>query len=168
MARSIWSASAIPDLTGKTAIVTGANSGIGLETARELSRKGARVILACRSPERGGAALDDLRQSVPESALELGELDLSSLESVRSFAKTMHERLERLDILCNNAGIMMVPPGKTKDGFELQLGTNHLGHFALTAQLMDLLSRSDSGRIVSVSSTMHKIGKIHFDDLQSE
>ncbi len=165
---SDWSARDIPDLGGKTAIVTGANSGIGLETTRELARRGARVILACRSAERGGTAIEDVKASVPNARVELAALDLSSLESVRAFASAMNAQLSQLDILINNAGIMMVPYGKTKDGFELQLGTNHLGPFALTVQLIELLLRAPAARITSVSSTMHKLGRIDFDDLQSE
>ncbi len=163
-----WRANDIPDLSSKTAIVTGANSGIGLETTRELARRGARVILACRSAERGGTAIEDVKASVPNARVELAALDLSSLESVRAFASAMNAQLSQLDILINNAGIMMVPYGKTKDGFELQLGTNHLGPFALTVQLIELLLRAPAGRITSVSSTMHKLGRIDFDDLQSE
>jgi NAD(P)-dependent dehydrogenase (short-subunit alcohol dehydrogenase family) len=168
MPRPGWSARDIPDLAGKTAIVTGANSGIGRETARELARAGARVVVACRSLERASAARDDLIAGLPNANIELHSLDLASLESIRSFSRAMNDQLPRLDILCNNAGIMMVPYAQTKDGFELQLGTNHLGHFALTAQLMDLLLSAPAARITTVSSTMHKLGRIDFEDLQSE
>jgi NAD(P)-dependent dehydrogenase (short-subunit alcohol dehydrogenase family) len=168
MPRSSWSARDIPEQSGKTAVVTGANSGIGRETARELARAGASVVLACRSAERGAEAVEDIRSTVPDASLELQALDLSSLESVRVFAAAMGSQLEKLDILCNNAGIMMVPFGQTKDGFELQLGTNHLGHFALSVQLMPLLLAAPAARITTVSSTMHKFGRINFDDLQSE
>ncbi len=165
---SSWSAADIPDLSGKTAIVTGANSGIGLETARELARKGARVVMACRNGEKGAAARDDIRAELPGAALELGSLDLADLGSVKRFADAFQKSASRLDILCNNGGVMVPPFGHTVDGFETQFGTNHLGHFALTAQLLDPLRATPGARVVSVSSTAHRAGRIDFENLNSQ
>jgi NAD(P)-dependent dehydrogenase (short-subunit alcohol dehydrogenase family) len=163
-----WSASDIPDQSGRVAIVTGANSGIGLETARELARKGARVVLACRSQEKGQRALENIRNELPDASVELEALDLADLGSVERFAETFLKNSSRLDILCNNGGVMVPPLGKTADGFETQFGTNHLGHFALTARLLDLLRATKGARVVSVSSTAHRTGKIDFDNLNAE
>jgi len=160
-----WTQSDIPDQTGRVAIVTGANSGIGLETARELARKGAHVVLACRSQARAEAALEDIRSDLPEARIEFMALDLADLEQVRVFADAVHERFDRLDLLVNNAGVMVPPATKTKQGYELQLGVNHLGHFALTGQLLDLLLATDGARIVNVSSMAHRFGSVNFDDL---
>jgi len=160
-----WTQQDIPDQTGRVAIVTGANSGIGLETARELARKGARVVLACRSEARAAEALEDIRSGVPDARLEFMALDLSDLDQVRDFSSAVRERLDRLDLLINNAGVMIPPESQTKQGYELQFGVNHIGHFALTGQLLDLLLATDGARIVNVSSTAHKFGKINFDDL---
>lgn len=165
---STWSASDIPDLSGKTAIVTGANSGIGIETARELARKGARVILACRTQEKGEAALQNIRGELPGASLQLESLDLADLASVARFAQEFKKSSSRLDILCNNGGVMVPPLGKTADGFEIQFGTNHLGHFALTAQLLEVIRATDGARVVTVSSTAHRVGKINFDNLNAE
>jgi NAD(P)-dependent dehydrogenase (short-subunit alcohol dehydrogenase family) len=165
---SNWSAEDVPDLSGKVAIVTGANSGIGLETARVMARNGARVVLACRSEQKGAAALDDIRKSDAAAQVELQPLDLADLASVERFAVEFGERIERLDILCNNGGVMVPPLGHTKDGFELQFGTNHLGHFALTAQLAPKLLATPGARVVSVSSTAHRPGKISFDNLDGK
>lgn len=163
-----WSASDIPDLNGKTAIVTGANSGIGIETARELARKGARVTLACRSLEKGEAALEDIRGELPDAAVQLEELDLADLASIAHFAREFSKSSRRLDILCNNGGVMVPPLGKTADGFETQFGTNHLGHFALTGHLLDIIRATQGARVVTVSSTAHRAGKINFDNLNAE
>jgi NAD(P)-dependent dehydrogenase (short-subunit alcohol dehydrogenase family) len=162
---SKWTAEQIPDQSGKTAIVTGANSGLGLVTARELARKGAHVIMGVRSTEKGEAAVKEIREAVPDAQLELRRLDLADLASVREFAG---EQAQPLDLLVNNAGIMMTPKGTTKDGFETQFGTNHLGHFALTGLLLDQLKRAGAARVVTVSSIEHYPGKIRFDDLHSE
>src|SRR5260221_525693 len=132
-----WTAADIPDQTGRTVVVTGANSGIGYVAARELARHGAHVVLACRSPERGETALATLREEVPDVTVELAALDLAALSSVRAFADTLD--VERLDLLVNNAGIMAIPRSTTADGFETQFGTNHLGHFALTGLLLPRL-----------------------------
>jgi NAD(P)-dependent dehydrogenase (short-subunit alcohol dehydrogenase family) len=164
----IWSANDIPNLSGKTAIVTGANSGIGFETARELARKGARVVLACRSPEKGRIALESIRSELPDASAELEALDLADLGSVERFSLAFKKSSSRLDILCNNGGVMVPPLGKTADGFETQFGTNHLGHFALTARLLDLIRATEGARVVSVSSTAHRTGRIDFDNLNAE
>lgn len=170
-----WSPDRIPDQTGLTAVVTGANSGLGLVTARALARAGARVVLACRDTAKGTAAATDIATDVPAARVEVAELDLSSLASVRHFASTLEA--DELHLLVNNAGIMMTPANKTADGFELQLGTNHLGHFALTGLLMDRLQRAGAtgaagaagaARVVTLSSLEHKAGHLHFDDLQLE
>ncbi|MGH2760284.1 MAG: SDR family oxidoreductase [Actinomycetota bacterium] len=160
---------AIPDLTGRLAVVTGANSGIGLETARRLAGAGAEVVLAVRSTDKGHRAADEITAAHPGAKVHVDELDLSSLKSVEAFATEMAGRARTLDILINNAGVM-APPKRhtTSDGFELQLGTNHLGHFALTGRLLPLLVGAGTSRVVTVSSGAHKTGTIDFDDLQSE
>ena len=165
---SNWAAENIPDLTGKVVIVTGANSGIGYEMVRALIRKRATVILACRNKDRGQAAERQIAQGYPGAKTELGLLDLSSLASVRRFAGEFTRRYDRLDILINNAGIMRTPFGKTADGFELQFGVNHLGHFALTGLLLDLIIRTPQARVVTVSSWGHRFGKIDFDNLNAD
>ena len=163
-----WIADEIPDLTGKVAIVTGANSGIGFEAARELARKGAATVLACRSAERGQRALDALQAEVPAAAAALMELDLASLDSIGRFAEAFRERHERLDLLINNAGIMAIPYARTADGFESQLGVNHLGHFALTGQLVDLIAATPAARVVNVSSAAHRNASLDFGNLLYE
>jgi NAD(P)-dependent dehydrogenase (short-subunit alcohol dehydrogenase family) len=165
---SDWTAEAIPDLTGKTAIVTGANSGIGYEMARALARKEATVILACRNKDKGEAAVWQIDQEYPEAKAELMQLDLSDLASVRRFAGEFTSHYDRLDILINNAGIMVPPFGKTADGFELQFGTNHLGHFALTGLLFGLIIHTPRARVITVSSGGHRFGEIDFDNLNAE
>jgi len=161
-----WSADDVPDLTDRVAIVTGANSGIGLEAARVLAARGAHVVLACRDAGRGGAARDAIREAHPDASTEFAPLDLASLASVRAFSDAFVANYDRLDILCNNAGVMALPPRTTADGFEMQLGTNHLGHFALTARLLDRLLAAPAARVVTVSSTMHRPGRLRWDDLQ--
>src|SRR5215204_1410724 len=158
-----WSADDIPDLTGRTALVTGANSGIGFRTAVQLARHGARVTLATRDPGRGEDALRRLRSEVPGAEVLLGRLDLADLASVRSFAEAYDGGL---DLLVNNAGIMAVPLRRTPDGFESQFGTNHLGHFALTGLLLPRLR--PGARVVTVTSGVHRIGRINFADLDAE
>ncbi|XP_068729843.1 retinol dehydrogenase 13-like [Montipora capricornis] len=155
-------------LDGKTVIVTGANTGIGRETALDLAGRGARVILACRNVPKAQEVADEILKKTGNSKVLVKELDLASLKSVRNFARDINETEERLDILINNAGIMRCPYWKTEDGFEMQLGVNHLGHFLLTNLLLDLLQRSQPSRIINVSSLAHTRGKIRFDDLQSE
>ncbi|MET8167509.1 oxidoreductase [Streptomyces sp. NPDC005329] len=165
-----WSAHDIPDQSGRTAVVTGANSGLGYVTARELARKGARVVLACRSETRGREAVRRLHDEVPYAEVELRRLDLGDLASVREFADALP--YDRLDLLVNNAGVMAMPYGTTADGFETQFGVNHLGHFALTGLLLPALlatrGRSPEARIVTVSSMAHLLGNIDPDDLNSE
>jgi NAD(P)-dependent dehydrogenase (short-subunit alcohol dehydrogenase family) len=159
----------LPDQDGKLAVVTGANSGIGLETARRLAMANAQVVLACRNETKAAEAVADIRESTPNARVVAESLDLSSLASVKEFARLMATRDQPIDILVNNAGIMAVPSREeTEDGFELQFGTNVLGHFALTGRLFPLLRRSDAPRVVTLSSTAARIGRIDFDDLQGE
>ena len=164
-----WTARHIPSQLGRRAIVTGANVGLGFETARELARAGAQVVLACRSMERGDAAVNRIRAEQPEAQLSVELLDLSSLASVRAFAEKTLAGGQPIDILVNNAGIMSLPHRQTgPDGFELQLATNYLGHYALTGLLLPALLASGIPRIVSLSSGAHKRGRLHFDDLQMQ
>ena len=160
-----WSIADIPDLSGRVAVVTGANSGLGLQTTRGLATAGARVVMACRSRDRGQQALETLQAELPGAELDLRELDLADLSSVRAFAEGLGRDHERVDILVNNAGVMAIPHRETADGFEMQLGTNHLGHFALTGLLLDRLLMAGAARVVTVSSLMHWTGRIHFEDL---
>ncbi|GAA0357339.1 oxidoreductase [Streptomyces blastmyceticus] len=154
-----WSASDIPDQSGRTAVVTGANSGIGYVTARELARRGARVVLACRDATRGKTAEERIRAEAPGADVLFAPLDLADLASVRAFAAEFPDR--RLDLLINNAGVMALPERKTVDGFEMQFGTNHLGHFALTGLLLPRLRAAGRGaRVVSVSSWLHFLGTV--------
>ncbi len=169
MAQQKWTANDMPDQTGKVAIVTGANSGLGFETVRGLARKNAQVVMACRDLKKGEAALQKIRQEFPAAKIELIQLDLADLDSVHSFVDTFKQRYDRLDILCNNAGIMAIPFRKTKQGFEMQFGTNHLGHFALTGLLMPvILATPGQPRIVTTSSGLHRLGDLNFADLQWE
>ncbi|MFD4859600.1 oxidoreductase [Streptomyces atratus] len=161
-----WNASDIPDQNGRTAVVTGANSGIGLITARELARHGARVLLACRDETRGKEAESRIRTAVTGADVEFVPLDLADLDSVRKFAAT--HTPDRIDLLINNAGVMALPYGKTADGFERQFGVNHLGHFALTGLLLPKLLDTPGARVVSVSSGMHALSNIDIGDLNSE
>ncbi len=161
-----WSSADIPDQSGKTAVVTGANSGLGLVTSTELTRAGARVVMAVRNTDKGKQAASEIKTQVRDANVEVAELDLSSLESVKAFAAGLD--VPALDLLINNAGIMMTPAEKTADGFELQFGTNHLGHFALTGLLLDKLSAAPAARVVTLSSIEHKAGNFHWDDLQLE
>ncbi|MDN3020369.1 oxidoreductase [Streptomyces sp. S.PB5] len=161
-----WNEKNIPDQHGRTAVVTGANSGIGYVTARELARKGARVVLACRSETRGTEAGDRLVTEVPGADVEFARLDLGDLASVREFAQAFP--YGHLDLLINNAGVMALPYGTTADGFETQFGVNHLGHFALTGLLMPVLLGTPGARVVSVSSTAHAMANLDIDDLNSE
>ncbi|MEV7401300.1 oxidoreductase [Streptomyces sp. NPDC091267] len=156
----------IPDQSGRTAVVTGANSGIGLITARELARRGARVLLACRDEKRGKAAASRIRGAVRGADVEFAALDLADLSSVREFAAAYTP--DRLDLLINNAGVMALPYGRTADGFETQFGVNHLGHFALTGLLLPKLLDTPGARVVSVSSGLHALSDIDMGDLNSE
>jgi NAD(P)-dependent dehydrogenase (short-subunit alcohol dehydrogenase family) len=163
-----WDAGRIPDQTGRTAVVTGANSGLGLVTARELARAGASVVMACRNLDKGHAAVDAIRAGVPRAKLQLDELDLASLASLRSFADRYTATHDGLDLLINNAGVMAPPRRLTADGFELQFGTNHLGHFALTGLLLPKLEGCEDARVVTLSSTAHRTGRIAFDNLNGD
>lgn len=162
---SDFTAEAIGDLTGKRVVITGANSGLGLQTAVGLAKKGAEVILACRSEQRGREAEQKVRSLTDTERVEMRLLDLASLESVREFASGLTGPVH---ILVNNAGVMATPKSFTADGFELQFGTNHLGHFALTGLLLPNLHEAGAARVVTLSSLAHKRGRIDFDDLQSE
>ncbi|MDQ6815871.1 MAG: oxidoreductase [Actinomycetota bacterium] len=159
-----WTAAEIPDQSGRGALVTGANSGLGLATARALSDAGARVLLASRDKRRGERA----RALILGGDVRVVELDLADLGSVRACASSLHDELEQLDLLILNAGVMAPPRRLTRDGFESQIGTNHLGHFALTGLLLNLLLAAPAARVVTVSSGAHRIGKIDFDDLHGE
>jgi NAD(P)-dependent dehydrogenase (short-subunit alcohol dehydrogenase family) len=156
-----WTAADIPSQAGRVAVVTGANSGLGLVTARELVRAGAHVVVACRDVTRGERAAAELGG-------EFLRLDLASQASIRTFAEVFAAKHDGLDLLINNAGVMALPRRSTEDGFELQLGTNHLGHFALTGRLAELLASRPGSRVVTVSSFLHRIGRIAFDDLHGE
>ncbi|MGW8316597.1 MAG: oxidoreductase [Bacteroidales bacterium] len=163
-----WTTANMPDLKGKVIIVTGGNSGLGLESVKAFAMKGADVILATRSVQKGEEARIEILKAVPEGRIEVMELDLGDLKSVKGFASTFQKKYERLDVLLNNAGIMMSPYFRTKDGFEGQFGTNHLGHFALTGSLMGILLETPGSRIVNVSSGAHKRGEMDFENLQFE
>jgi NAD(P)-dependent dehydrogenase (short-subunit alcohol dehydrogenase family) len=161
-----WTEADIPDLSGRTAVVTGGNNGLGLQTAGVLAGRGAHVVLACRSTDKAGRAADQIKAATPGADVSVVRLDLASQSSVRSAATEIRARFPRLDLLINNAGVMEVPYQRTEDGFELTLATNHLGPFALTGLLLDRLA--DGARIVTVSSIGHLDGAMNFDDLQSE
>jgi NAD(P)-dependent dehydrogenase (short-subunit alcohol dehydrogenase family) len=163
-----WAHADVPSQRGRTIVVTGANSGIGLEAARTLAGAGAHVVLACRDPRRAETAAAEIRGAHPGAELEILPLDLASLASVRDFASAFSARHPRLDVLVNNAGVMAIPRRTTADGFEMQLGTNHLGHFALTGLLMPRLLAAPAPRVVTLSSTAHRWGWMRFDDLHGE
>ena len=164
-----WTAQDVPDQAGRTVVVTGANSGIGFHAARVLAERGADVVLAVRDTSRGEDAAGRIRSAATEAQVEVRRLDLADLASVREFAGGLGERFgDGLDLLVNNAGVMALPHRKTADGFEMQFGTNHLGHFALTGLLLESLSRRPDPRVVTVSSGLHRRGAIDFDDLQGE
>lgn len=163
---TFWTAEQIPDQTRRRVVVTGANSGLGEASVRELARKGADVVLAVRALTKGEASATRIRADVPGARLDVRELDLSSLESVRAFAAGLIADYPAVDLLVNNAGIMQTPAHRTVDGFELQFGTNHLGHFALTGLLLPALAGGSGPRVVTVSSLEHKGGRLDFDDLQ--
>jgi NAD(P)-dependent dehydrogenase (short-subunit alcohol dehydrogenase family) len=161
-----WSADDIPDQRGRTAVITGANTGIGFETAKALTLRGATVVLAVRDLDKGKLAADELRTAAPTAQVLVQHLDLSSLASVHAAAKSLRSTHPQVDLLINNAGVMYAPYRTTADGFELHFGTNHLGHFALTALLWDLLPPTPASRVVTVSSAGHRMGgPIDLDDL---
>jgi NAD(P)-dependent dehydrogenase (short-subunit alcohol dehydrogenase family) len=164
-----WTTANIPDQTGRTAVITGANTGLGYETAGALAAKGAHVVLAVRNIEKGKAAADLIARVTPGASVAIQELDLTSLDSIRAAADQLRADHDSIDLLINNAGVMMTPKSTTKDGFELQFGTNHLGHFALTNLLLDRVLAAPGSRIVTVSSVGHRFARgIRFDDLQWE
>jgi NAD(P)-dependent dehydrogenase (short-subunit alcohol dehydrogenase family) len=165
---SNWTVTDVPDQSGRTVVVTGANAGVGLAAAKVLAGRGATVLLACRNVGKGERAADEIRTDVTDAQVSVVGLDLASLASVRKAADAIRSGAPRLDVLINNAGVMQVPYQRTDDGFELTLATNHLGHFALTGLLLDRLLETPGSRIVTVSSIAHKRGVIRFDDLQSE
>jgi NAD(P)-dependent dehydrogenase (short-subunit alcohol dehydrogenase family) len=160
-----WTFDDIPDQSGRTVIVTGANTGIGFETARALARKGAQVTLACRSLDKGRAAATRIQAETPAAAAAVAQLDLADLDGIAAFAERFANEHERLDLLILNAGVMVPPESKTAQGFELQFGVNHLGHFALTGRLLPLLQASPDARVVVVSSSAAARGAMRFDDL---
>jgi NAD(P)-dependent dehydrogenase (short-subunit alcohol dehydrogenase family) len=163
-----WTAGDIPDQSGRIAIVTGANSGLGLVTARELARAGATVVVASRDVAKGERAASEILEAAPKASVTVSELDLADLDSVRAFAERVGAERERVDLLINNAGVMAPPRRLTNDGFESQLGTNHLGHYALTGLLLGKLLAAERPRVVTLSSGAHRIGRINFGDLQGE
>lgn len=163
-----WTENDIPNQAGRVAIVTGANSGIGWDTARALAQKGATVIMACRSLPKANTAAEHINALKPTGKVVVMPLDLGDLDSVREFAAAFRKQYNRLDLLINNAGVMMPPYGKTTQGFEQQFGINHLGHFALTGLLLDMLNQTPNARIVTVSSGAHQFGVINFEDLNWE
>lgn len=163
-----WTFNDLPDQAGRVALVTGANSGIGYETARQLAVRRAHVVMACRSLDKAEAAKARIVKDMPDASVRVMPLDLSSLASVHAFAEAFQAEHDRLDLLINNAGVMVPPYSMTQEGFELQFGTNHLGHFVLTGLLLPLLNQTPNARIVTVSSTAHRFGKIDFDNLNAE
>ena len=165
MTTSRWTAADVPSQSGRVAVVTGASGGIGLETATVLAQHGATVVLGCRDERKGGQAASEIRAAAPGADVRLVHLDLASLGSVRQAADEILADCPRLDLLINNAGVMYVPFQRTEDGFELTLGTNHLGPFALTGLLLPRLLATPGARVVTVSSVAHRYGKMHFDDL---
>lgn len=155
-------------IDGKVVIITGANSGIGKETAIDLARRGGKIYIACRDPVRGVEALKEIQDKSESTNVHFLQLDLAQLESIRQFSKKFHAAENQLHILINNAGVMACPRSQTRDGFELQIGTNHLGHFLLTNLMMDLLQQSAPARVITVSSIFHRFGFINKTDLNSE
>ena len=168
MSKVKWDANNIADQSGKIAIVTGASSGIGYETARVLANKSAKVIIAVRNPQKGESALEKIKAENAKADVSVMIVDLADLKSVEKFAKEYQKKYDRLDLLINNAGVMVPPYSKTADGFELQFGTNHLGHYALTGHLVDVLKKTAGSRVVNVSSMAHNRGNLQFDDLNWE
>lgn len=160
-----WTAANVPDQSGRTAVITGANTGIGYEAARVLAERGATVVLAVRDTARGQAAADRILAAAPAAKVRVRALDLASLASVREAADDLANTYQKIDLLINNAGVMWTPRRLTTDGFELQLGTNHLGHFAFTGLLLEKVLAAKGSRVVTISSQAHRSGRIHFDDL---
>ncbi len=163
-----WNSDSMPDQTGRVAVVTGANTGIGFETAAALAEKNATVTMACRNRQKAEDAIERIRERTTDARLEFIELDLASLASVEGFAEAFRTGHDRLDLLINNAGVMVPPFGKTEDGFELQFGCNHLGHFALTGRLLDLVEATPDSRVVTGARIAHRYGTMDFDNLNAE
>jgi NAD(P)-dependent dehydrogenase (short-subunit alcohol dehydrogenase family) len=165
---SPWTADDVPNCEDETIVVTGANSGLGLEASRLFAREDATVVMACRNLQRGERASQEVRGDVQDADLDVRELDLADLESVRSFADALTDDYDAVDVLCNNAGVMAIPRSETEDGFETQFGVNHLGHFALTGLLFEALRAAPDPRIVTQSSGLHANGEMDFEDLHGE
>ncbi len=163
-----WTHHDIPDLSGKVVVITGANSGLGLESTKLMAAKGATIVMACRNMTKAEAAKNEVMQSVPHAKLDLMQLDNASLASVRAFADAFKAKYDRLDILLNNAGVMAIPRTLTEDGFEMQIGVNHLGHFALTGLLLDVITKTPHARIHNTSSSAAFNGAINLDDMMGE
>lgn len=163
-----WTGEEVPNLEGQDIVVTGANSGIGYETTKIFAENNAKVVMACRDLEKAREAKERVEDEVEDPSLEVRRLDLADLSSVREFTDEYKANNDKLDILCNNAGVMAIPKQETKDGFEKQFGVNHLGHFALTAHLMPVLKNAEKARVVNQSSGLHEKGSINFDDLMME
>lgn len=163
-----WTQKDIPDLTGKIIVVTGANSGLGFESSKTFAEKGATVVMTARNMTKGETARADILKVMPGASLDLIQLDVGNLASVREFAAAFKAKYDRLDILLNNAGVMAIPRQETPDGFEMQLGVNHLGHFALTGLLLDVITKTPKARIHNVTSSANYSGKINFDDLMGK
>ena len=169
MPQKNWTLAEMPRLDDKVAVVTGANRGLGLEISAGLAGAGATVVMACRDPRKAQAGAAEVRRRVPQAKLEIMQLDLADLASVRQFAQDFKARFSRLDILCNNGSAIMVPLGKTRDGFETHIGTNHLGHFALTGLLLERLQATPGSRVVNTASMAHRLTKgLKLDDLHFE
>jgi NAD(P)-dependent dehydrogenase (short-subunit alcohol dehydrogenase family) len=160
-----WTAADIPDQTGRIVLITGANSGLGLRSAEALARAGAQVLLACRNPAKAASALEAVEACATTGAPSVISLDLADLSSIEAAADAVADRVDHIDVLMNNAGVMAIPLRRTADDFEMQIGTNHLGHFALTGRLLALLLASEHPRVISTSSQAHRIGKMRWDDL---
>jgi len=160
-----WTEKNLPDLTGKTIIITGANSGTGFAATKFMSAKGATIIMACRNPDKANKALQSIKKDNAEAKLDFIQLDLGSLASIRQFSEEFKKKYGSLDILINNAGMSQTPDIKTEDGFEMQIGVNHLGHYALTGHLMDRLVSTKDSRVVTMSSMNHEQGIMNFDNL---
>lgn len=169
MSTNRWTADDIPPQSGKIHVITGSNTGLGLASAMALAERGAHVVLACRSLDKAEQAASAIRAAHPDAAVDVAELDLGSLDAIREQSAAIAERFPKIDVLMNNAGVMHPPKSTTTDGFELQFGTNHLGHFLLTSRLLPTLRAAPGSRVVTVASIAHaQGGDIHFDDLQWE
>ena len=168
MTANEWIEQKVPDLTGKTIIITGANSGLGFEVTKAFASKGAQVVMACRNAQKAEEAKSEVLKLHPKASLDVLALNLASLKSIQEFAEAVIQKYPAIHILCNNAGVMALPYRQTEDGFEMQIGTNHLGHFALTGRLIGHLSQTPKARVVTVSSGMHQFGRMNFEDLQGQ